>query len=174
MHQHLGLVLFSAVVSHHPPSLPVPPQLKLKFIQPRQRGWKEGRGGGDTTLLPLWYSSVVAMKSRTDPGPPPVIFFESPRAERNTNGGGWKVRYGIYALMADRVGRFSRSSVSRGFDHRFVSSRAVTFPICVCVCLSSIFFSFLLFLEKQGWPRQWPARPRRVFQFTLYRGQIAR
>lgn len=170
MHQHLGLVLFSAVVSHHPPSLPVPPQLKLKFIQPRQRGWKEG----GTTLLPLWYSSVVAMKSRTDPGPPPVIFFESPRAERNTNGGGWKVRYGIYALMADRVGRFSRSTVSRSFDHRFVSSRAVTFPICVCVCLSSIFFSFLLFLEKQGWPRQWPARPRRVFQFTLYRGQIAR
>lgn len=47
MHQHLGLVLFSATLCrigalHHPPSLPVPPRLKLKFIQPRQRGWKEG------------------------------------------------------------------------------------------------------------------------------------
>lgn len=173
MHQHLGLVLFSAVVSHHPPSLPVPPQLKLKFIQPRQRGWKEGRGGGHNAAPSLVFErrrDEVANRS----GATTRYIFRKSRAERNTNGGGWKVRYGIYALMADRVGRFSRSSVSRGFDHRFVSSRAVTFPICVCVSLSSIFFSFLLFLEKQGWPRQWPARPRRVFQFTLYRGQIAR
>lgn len=77
MHQHFQLVLFSAVRSRridvvvvvHPSSLPPLTEIEIYSAE------TTGLGGRERAL---WYSSDVAMKSRTDP--PPVIFFESPRA----------------------------------------------------------------------------------------------
>lgn len=74
-------------------------------------------------------------------------------------------------LMADRLRRIRRFCL--GFvslEMRFHAVKSIrggqsNVSVCVCVCFftpspppSSIFFSFSLFLEKQG-ARQWPAGP---------------
>lgn len=92
-------------------------------------------------------------------------------------------------LMVDRLRRIRRFCL--GFvslEMRFHAVKSIRggqsmFP-CVCVCvffhssfsltLLHLFFVFVIFRETGRATMAGRPRPRRVFQFTLYRGQIAR
>lgn len=90
-------------------------------------------------------------------------------------------------LMADRLRRIRRFCL--GFvslEMRFHAVKSIrggqsNVSVCVCVFFHSssstllhLFFVFVIFRETGRATMAGRPRPRRVFQFTLYRGQIAR
>lgn len=166
MHQHFQLVLFSAVRSRridvvvvvHPSSLPPLTEIEIYSAE------TTGLGGRERALL---FGIRATLRWSREPIHHPLYFSKvrAPSGIQMAEGGReiWNV------LMADRLRRIRRSCLDFvSFEMRFHAGR-VTF-VCVCACFySSIFFRFF---RETG--RATIVRPRRVFQFTLYRGQIAR